>query len=120
LLDVSRVCVPDPSENPKAPTRPPGTEVDTTNVADAVGLSVEPVLNALARRVTLLVSVRGDAYRVEPLVGSVPSVVYRIDAPVVDVVKVTLTEPENVPPFGLIAGAATAPGGDADATETVI
>jgi hypothetical protein len=49
-------------------------------------------------------------------VGALPSVVYRIVAPVVLVLRLTFTVPENEPPAGLIAGVATVSVKIADAT----
>ena len=67
-------------------------------LAEAMALSMDPLLSALALTAPELVSVNGLLYRIELLVGSLPSIVYRIVAPDVEQAKVTCTEPLKVPP----------------------
>jgi hypothetical protein len=52
-----------------------------------------PVLKALALRVVVVVRVNGPVYWVELEVGSVPSVVYRMVAPLVVQEMLTVTDP---------------------------
>ena len=82
-----------------------------TKVADATALSFNPTLNAAACMVTLAVIVSGEVYRVEAFVGFVPSVVCWIEAPAVEVVRVTFTDPEKLATVRVITGVATLPSG---------
>jgi hypothetical protein len=76
------------------------------NVALAIALSSSPVADARALTVVVAVTLNGPAYKGELLVGTDPSVVYRITASGVTVAIVTCTGCVKLPPAGLIVGVA--------------
>ena len=55
-----------------------------------MSLSIIPLLNALALKVIVLLTIIGPEYGVDDAEGSEPSVVYRIVAPEVGQLRVTL------------------------------
>jgi hypothetical protein len=70
---------------------------------------VIPDAEAIALTVRLVVTLIGPVYTGELAVGALPSWVYRMVAPGVDVVMVTDWVPVYVPPGGLSTGVATVP-----------
>jgi len=74
-------------------------------VALAVALGVQPLLNALALRVVVALTVMAPVYWVDDSVGSLPLVVYLMVAPLVAQLIVTLCVDVYVPPEGLKVGA---------------
>ena len=66
-------------------------------------LFVDPGLKAFARKIVGAVRVIGRSYSRSSIVGTVPSIVYRIVAPGSHV-KVTVNGPGKVPPGGDIVG----------------
>jgi hypothetical protein len=79
-------------------------------VADAMSLSVMPLLNALALIVVVELTWIGLEYSVDEDVGVEPSAVYLMVAPEVEQLIDTLCAEEYVPAEGLNVGAATTSG----------
>jgi hypothetical protein len=63
-------------------------------------------LNAFAFKVVVAASIKGVLYKLDLEVGSLPSVVYRIVAPLIAHNMVTVTDPVYVPGAGLNVGMA--------------
>src|SRR5579871_5938725 len=82
-------------------------------VAEAIALSVMPPAYAMALMVVVLATVIGLVYNVPAVsLGVLPLVVYRMEAPVVVVLMVTIWVELYVPAAGLNVGVATLlPGG---------